>query len=330
MNNNFEDVLEAAIWKEFAKIPMGPNDINIIKNTIKGLSGDYRGISFNIKSATNYFISPVFNINMLKKSYEAGRALEDIAKDIVYSTCKSLVSGFDEESDEKVKVVNKLKSKESILENVRARLISYDKNESYLENKIWFKYLDLAVVFYVSENSEKGKYTITLPKELIKNIGLDIKELTDAAIKNTAKENWQISPMIDVIKNMIPSEILKDTGISINDILENMGESPLEYIVSANDVDGYGATSMLFPYIYDKLCDQMNTTMIYILPSSIHETIVLDAFNHYFDGETNSEIVDGLKSIVSEVNFTEVSAEEQLSDNVYLYRKGAGKIEIVR
>ena len=50
-----------------------------------------------------------------------------------------------------------------------------------------------------------------------------------------------------------------------------------------------------------------------VLPSSVHEVIVLDAKNgmKYKD----------LASIVQDVNASEVSAEEFLSDHVYVYNR---------
>ena len=61
----------------------------------------------------------------------------------------------------------------------------------------------------------------------------------------------------------------------------------------------------------DKIAEQVGSSSYYILPSSIHETIVVP-FN---DGMN----VDELKNMVHEVNSTQVVADEILSDNVYVY-----------
>jgi hypothetical protein len=54
-------------------------------------------------------------------------------------------------------------------------------------------------------------------------------------------------------------------------------------------------------------------TDLYIIPSSIHEVIIVPA-NDKIDSEL-------LKSMVPEVNETEVTVTEVLSNHVYLYKK---------
>ena len=69
-------------------------------------------------------------------------------------------------------------------------------------------------------------------------------------------------------------------------------------------------------YYGDKLkeiADKLDSDII-ILPSSIHEVIILKSNGMAYDP-------DALKSMVQEVNGNEVSPEERLSDSVYLYRR---------
>ena len=58
----------------------------------------------------------------------------------------------------------------------------------------------------------------------------------------------------------------------------------------------------------------------YILPSSVHETLLIPVSDQ-FDVET-------LKAMVCEVNMTQVAPEEQLSDQVYLYSRECDQIRI--
>lgn len=60
-------------------------------------------------------------------------------------------------------------------------------------------------------------------------------------------------------------------------------------------------------------------TNFYILPSSIHETILVTA--------TDCSISE-LEKMVMEVNETEVAAEEILSDHVYCYNYDSHCLEI--
>ena len=59
---------------------------------------------------------------------------------------------------------------------------------------------------------------------------------------------------------------------------------------------------------------------LYILPSSIHEVLLL----------ADNEIpVDELRRMVRSVNRGVVDEMDRLSDEVYYYQRGSGKLEIV-
>ena len=59
---------------------------------------------------------------------------------------------------------------------------------------------------------------------------------------------------------------------------------------------------------------------LYILPSSIHEVILIPAYDH--------DSYDELTSMVKEVNSTQLSKEEILSDHVYFYSRETGQISM--
>lgn len=59
---------------------------------------------------------------------------------------------------------------------------------------------------------------------------------------------------------------------------------------------------------------------LYVLPASIHEVIAIPA---------NGVGPDVLRKMVAEVNADEVADEEILSGNVYRYRLGTGRLEIM-
>ena len=65
----------------------------------------------------------------------------------------------------------------------------------------------------------------------------------------------------------------------------------------------------------------MNTENLYILPSSVHETIILPG-----GGNLDKE---ALKSMVIDVNLTQVAQDEVLSNEVYVYNLASDKIDIM-
>ncbi len=79
----------------------------------------------------------------------------------------------------------------------------------------------------------------------------------------------------------------------------------------------YGASALACPGVMEKI-SRIFPEGFYILPSSIHEVLVVPK-----DGEITPK---ELGSLVREVNQTEVSSEEVLSDRVYEYDREKGKI----
>ena len=59
---------------------------------------------------------------------------------------------------------------------------------------------------------------------------------------------------------------------------------------------------------------------LYILPSSVHEVLVLKADDEIGPKE--------LKMMVTEINGTEVAQDEVLTDNVYRYVRESGELEV--
>lgn len=67
------------------------------------------------------------------------------------------------------------------------------------------------------------------------------------------------------------------------------------------------------------ICEKLECDL-YILPSSIHEVILIPAYDH--------DSYDELTSMVKEVNSTQLSKEEILSDHVYFYSRETGQISM--
>ncbi len=91
------------------------------------------------------------------------------------------------------------------------------------------------------------------------------------------------------------------------------------YVVT-NKKRMYGAVAMLDRKVMKKAAEILGRDFI-ILPSSIHEVIVIPALN-------GDEDAGQMALMVKEVNATEVTADEILSEHVYRYDYQTGEIEI--
>ena len=85
----------------------------------------------------------------------------------------------------------------------------------------------------------------------------------------------------------------------------------LPMYVLTNNVMNFGAGQLLLYKTQTLLREQFQGNPVYILPSSIHELILLPA--------TDDTDTDYLSGMVKEINRTTVSEKDFLSDHVYLF-----------
>ena len=130
---------------------------------------------------------------------------------------------------------------------------------------------------------------------------------------------WQLYEQ--AMKNMLGK---KPVFCSVEELVERMvgiklERQELQIMILTNDASRYGAVEMLnlpllAEYAKERACD------LYILPTSIHEVMVVEAMRAIAGSE--------LKAIVMGMNQEEVSPEERLSDHVYYFSRKDGKISI--
>lgn len=208
-----------------------------------------------------------------------------------------------------------------VKERIVFKLIHREMNETLLKSvphRIWN---DLALVFcYLLKDEVIGSATVLIRNEHMKMWKVEEEELYCIAIDNTPRLMPEdIRTMSDVIRDMVG-----DKCICMN---ENKENAPMEEFDAANNMyvlsntsRCFGATSILFSKHIRDLAKKYNCGL-YILPSSIHEVILMPS------NEFEDEIY--MRQMIKDVNATEVSAEERLSDNLYYYDPSVEEIRIV-
>ena len=140
-------------------------------------------------------------------------------------------------------------------------------------------------------------------------------ELFGLAKRNTQKLfPWVCSSLAEVLE-----EIGAEDGGQASageDIF--LREMPLQVLSNAKRT--HGAICMLYPDLLDGLAGKGQRNF-YILPSSIHEVILLT--------DTGAESAGELKKMVTEVNRTQVAPEEVLSDSLYYYDSTDKRVKII-
>ena len=231
---------------------------------------------------------------------------------------------------------------ENMKDKIYYRIVNYEKNKKMLNEIPYKKFLDMAIIFYcLLDNSKDGIASIRITNLHIQKWVISKSELLDIAMNNTPKIfPGVIRSMKDVIKDLILKNSLDnifDDECGFNNKLcesenvyyfnkknrldEDVIDEMLRQLTYDKHCDMYvltnssginGASAMLYNGLIEQFAEKVKSNL-YILPSSIHEVILMP-FNEEFD-------VNALKSMVKEINCTQVPEGEVLSDSVYIYQR---------
>ena len=252
----------------------------------------------------NLNIYPTIYLEEFYKKYEEGVSFETIT-DIIWNTyCQNAPKGNWDTS--------RFIEWRNVKDIICPKIINYGANRELLNSVPYRKVCDLAVVYYaVVDICENGVASILLRNEHLKLWGKTEADLYELALENYRRIFSITSRNLDdIILELMNCK--EDISFDENTIV------PM--IVVTNNKKLNGAAAILFPDELQKIADKMGADL-YILPSSVHEIILLST--------DNTMTVDELKETVCFVNSNELRQEEVLSDNVYLFNRHNPSIEIV-
>lgn len=104
----------------------------------------------------------------------------------------------------------------------------------------------------------------------------------------------------------------------------NIGYKSL--FVLTNTDKCHGASALSRTDVLRKLAEGFDGKNLMILPSSVHEVLIIPDYPG-IEPETNN--VEALAQMVREVNLNEVATEDKLSDSVYRYVYSEDKVELI-
>lgn len=278
--------------------------------------GECNGITIRCK---NEVIAPVIYMDKYYEEYLQGKSKEEVLEEIV-----KLFMNLEKVTNFSLDIFQDF---EKVMDKIYFKIVNYSENQKMLEMIPHICHLDLAVVFCIhitQENMNVG--SIMIQKDMLLQWNMQIEDIYEIAKKNTPKLfPVQIRDMEDIMNEIIVSEFQKDdvdkefANNLIDELLGKERQRP-KMLVASNTCGINGATVLLYDEELRKTADNIGTDF-YILPSSIHEIIILPVKENVSKAE--------LLEMVKEINSTQVSKDEQLSDNVYIYKKKNKKVEAV-
>lgn len=260
-------------------------------------------------------VSPTFYVEDLYCEYCRGYDVEGIADRVLHSYQNIDVSLKDR--------ISFYTDYECVKEKVSYMLVNYDENEDMLQDMPHRKFLDLAIIYYCKvEASPVICGNIKVRNEHLKLWGVTEAELYERAEVNTQKLlPVYVADMKKALKDIVSSASCE--GIEeVADIHENaVSEAPGLYVMTNGD-GYYGAAAILYNSALKNFAGKMNKDL-YIIPSSIHEVLLLPADCR------DDEFVKSMQDMVFEVNTMHVTKEERLSYNIYYYSKDDDSIIVL-
>lgn len=194
------------------------------------------------------------------------------------------------------------------------RLINPDKNKKLLEDAPHINFLDLSIVFHCLI----GKDKICTSSNLICNAhfaqwGVPLNMLYEAASENTQRMmGYRIQSMYSVM-----CEMMTENPERFDDeLLAKLKKCIPIYVVSNKDRTE-GAACMLYPKLIEDFAQALGTD-IYIIPSTIHDLLLLPVINEK----------SYIRQLIRKVNDSNMKPDEILSYSLYCYDRKMGEIII--
>ena len=197
--------------------------------------------------------------------------------------------------------------KEIILSHVRACVINAEKNQAYL-NCPHVLVNDLLVIFRsfpkeIQSGQAEDVSSIILTDQICAAYGITVDDLLSAA-----KEQEYCCGSLNMV------------GLMSGDFIGELKKGDPMYVLTTKD-NMFGAGAILFKEKLREYAEILEEKKLYILPSSIHELLLVPASFGMDPKELNS--------LVKDVNGSDVIQDDVfLSDNVYLYDVEADEITI--
>ena len=246
--------------------------------------------------STESNICPTIYLEKFYEEYESGTDMSEILERIAQVRMEHEVAEpFD---------VAQITDFEQIKGKLVPRLINAEMNSELLEARPHKLVADLAVTYCaLLDQSFDGTASVAVTNELVKMWSTSVEELHEIAVANLA----ELLPSTFKGMTEVMSEMM---GMSTEE-MEMMGMSTDEeqmYVLS-NSIKVNGASALLDTKMMEEIIEKVGD--FYILPSSIHETLVVPV--------KSGMDVESLEAMVREVNSTQLQPDEILSNRVYSY-----------
>lgn len=246
-------------------------------------------------------MAPAIYLNAYYSQYQRGVSFDSIIEQMLAYYYASARGSFD---------LSCFSQFEKIKEHIVCKLVNFARNQYILQQVPYHRFLDLAVVYYYRvDDPVIGKGSILIQNSHMKMWNTTLEEMHALAEENTKR---LLPHRLMGIEEMI-AQIVKADG-------EYWSREHAPLYVLTNTEQYFGAVNMIFSPVLEEIREKLQCDF-YLLPSSIHECMVLPA--------NDSQSPEELHWMVKMVNRECVEEAEILGESVYKYEMESRKLEQV-
>ncbi|MDO4274127.1 MAG: DUF5688 family protein [Eubacteriales bacterium] len=281
---NYEE-FEDTIKKLFESAVEKNVNVTSVK-TRKNNNTLYRGLAFQMAGSN---LASSLYLEDSYRDYESGVSIADIFENL-YHTYKDLPL-----QSCSPKLLYDLENRK---EQIVYKLINYEKNKDLLKEIPHIQCLDLAIVFYLLLHiNDNGITSMLIDKRYLSVWGINTDTLYSYAKKNTPK--------------LLPAYIQSMSDV-VSEIDEELVVPDVDYgmLMLSNTYKNLGAGCILYDNILKQLGRRFGESL-YVIPSSIHECIILP--------KSKVESETELTEMICEINKAILEPDEVLADHPYYY-----------
>lgn len=245
-------------------------------------------------------ISPTIYLNPYYHRYLNGVSMEDIYEDILQTYYQNLPKkDFD---------ISLFRDFKKARQRITFKLVNKEKNAEILKDIPHVVFQDLVLIFVCTITDFMDDYaTILIHNQHLSFWNATTEELYAIAMENTP--------------NLLPSRFE-----SMENMLEHIDYpaspffSSLNMYILTNHLKIHGSTCITYPRLLKRIADFLEDNLI-IIPSSIHEVLIIP--EHSMSPEYS---LDDFQIMIAEINETELTDDEVLSDHAYFYKRETGTL----
>lgn len=280
-------------------VELGPTYRISIQDIIKNNDTHLDGLTI---LSENSNISPTIYLNYYYEQFLSNHSFSSVVEDILDS--------YHQNAPKENIDIRFFTDFDNVKNRIIFKLVNYDRNRELLTKVPHIKYLDLALVFNCFiESTPQNCATILIHYHHLTFWNISAEELYRLALKNTPELlPYQIQNMTEIVSDLFHdnfSELFNQTFCT----------SPMYVLSNITKLNGSGC--ILYEDLLSDIAEKIGSDF-YIIPSSVHEVLLIPT--------SYATSYDELCSMVKEINASQLTREEVLSDSVYYYSRILGKI----